>query len=284
MSKTNQIINVCLIALLLGCTDADKNINESSSEKIVEEVQTKSKLEIPVLMNFPENGHAIDTNAQIESVTFPFYVNSSPADTIYYNDTLRYHIKNPFYQSSMEFTPGDISKTNELKLFVDDSQSFAWKFWEPGSIESFIVELDEDGNEIPNKPSKPSYENVEKTPVFIFNPTDSLQGIENHDGALIVVQEALTKKGEWKPIEFFQFSGCGNSYAISVIDTNSFLMFGINKYSGDFKTKLRVRLYTNHNIILSKEFDGSVNLGQFEEREASIDRRGWNRYLKDNKW
>lgn len=247
--------------LLQGCSEDHKVKSEVTSE-----------LELPVLLNFPSDGEIIDTTAQIESFSFPIHYIKSPGDTINFNDSI----------NNILCLGGDrpISSTNNVELYVDTGHNFAGKFREAFPMKSFIIELDEDGNEIPKKPYQAPYNEVIKIPVYIHNSSDSIQAIEKHDGRLVIIQEALTKNGEWKPIEYFEYSGCGNSYGSIGLDTNSFLLFGIPKYFGSFDTKLRVRLKTNGKIILSNEFEGSINPGQFEVDSSTI-RYGHNRYLNE---
>lgn len=180
-----------------------------------------------------------------------------------------------FFSDSIEY-----SESSNLELVVDPNQTFTSKFWEITPIEAFLTYLDENGKEIPKKPYQAPYDQVLKLPVFIFNNTDSAQIIEHHDGRLVMIQEALNKKGNWVGIEYFEYSGCGNSFGYNLIPKDQFMLFGINKYKGNYKTKLRVRLISNGKTLISNEFDGYINENQFKVVES----RGgfaYNRYLNE---
>jgi hypothetical protein len=80
------------------------------------------------------------------------------------------------------------------------------------------------------------------------------------------IQEAKDVNGNWKPIEYYyNFSGCGNpeSFYFKLLSKN-FMIYPIIKYGGNFKTKLRVKLYNKGNIYYSNEFEGFINQSQFD--------------------
>ena len=260
MPSLISIFGFILIIILAGCQTEDKN------EPVFEDLIFKT----PKLIGFSDTAEMIDTIHQIESRTYPLIIST---DTII-------DAKKIFPIESINGRDSSHSLTNDLLLIVDSKQCFKWKHWERHSFFEDIIELDEQGNKIPKAPYQPSYDSILKTPVFIVNNTDIIQGIEHHDGRLLVIQEALTENGEWQPIEYFIYSGCGNSYGINPLKPASYLMFGIPKYNGDFKTKLRVRLRTNNNTILSNEFDGNINKTQLIPIEP--DGIAWDRYLNYN--
>ena len=75
----------------------------------------------------------------------------------------------------------------------------------------------------------------------------------------------------WKAIEYFVHSTCGNSYA-EIELPNGFCLDGlIAKYIGDFKTKLRVKLLFNGQITYSNIYDGKINKSQFESDATNPD-------------
>ncbi|WP_027418195.1 hypothetical protein [Crocinitomix catalasitica] len=260
MPSPISIFGFILIIILAGCQTEDKN------ESVFEDLSFKT----PQLIGFSDSGERIDTIHQIESRTYPLIIS---AESI-----IDFEKMFPF--KSRNVPDSSYSSANDLLLIVDSKQCFKWKHWERHSFFEDIIELDEQANEIPKAPYQPSYDSILKTPVFIVNNTDIIQGIEHHDGRLLVIQEALTEHGEWQPIEYFIYSGCGNSFGVNPLNPASYLMFGIPKYNGDFKTKLRVRLRTNNNTILSNEFDGNINKTQLTPIEP--DGIAWDRYLDQN--
>lgn len=252
-----------MIAFISGC----------SSDNVESSIEPHEKsIDLPVLLEFPQNGELIDTTRQLESITYPLLISKE--------DSIEYKSLNPFekyyyFPDSIEY-----SKSNNLELIVDPKQAFTSKFWEKMPFDYLLTYVDDNGIEIPRKQYTSPYDQVIKIPVFIVNNSDSAQVIEHHDGRLVMIQEALDKKGNWVAIEYFEFSGCGNSFGLNLIPQNQFMMFGINKYNGHYKTKLRVRLKTNGKTLISNEFHGSINENQFEEVEARSG-FGWNRYLNE---
>ncbi len=105
---------------------------------------------------------------------------------------------------------------------------------------------------------------VKAYPIFIKNITRDTVHIDNQDGDIFLIQEAKNKEGEWKPIEYWRYSTCGNSYGTTSIGQNDILIIKKTKYRGLFKTQMRLKLKTNNKIIYSKPFDGSINVEQFD--------------------
>ena len=226
-----------MIAFSCSCERSTKKTEVKSTEKSIPN---------PVLINFPLNGEMIDTSRQLESISYPLLVSS--------HDTFDYNILKPFEKFYVYPDTVAYSKSNNLEIIVDSGQPIASKFWEKMPIEFLLTYVDEDGKEIPRKPYEPPYETIMKFPVFVINSTDSSQIVEHHDGRMVMIQEALDKNGEWIGVEYFEFSGCGNSTGFNLIKPNEYLLFGINRYKGDFKTKFRVRLRTNGSTLFSNEY------------------------------
>ena len=105
---------------------------------------------------------------------------------------------------------------------------------------------------------------VKAYPVFIRNTSKDTIHIDNQDGALFLIQEAKNKMGEWKPIEYWIYSTCGNSYAYTSLGPNDILTLKKVKYKGTFETEMRLKLRTNNKLVYSKPFKGSINTEQFE--------------------
>lgn len=75
-----------------------------------------------------------------------------------------------------------------------------------------------------------------------------------------IITEALNKKGEWKPIEDRFIYMCGNGVESIILPPKQIVVTSELVYTGNFKTKLRLKLGSNY----SREFTGSINLSQFE--------------------
>lgn len=88
------------------------------------------------------------------------------------------------------------------------------------------------------------------------------------DSRLRLFQEARNEDGEWKPLEFFPRSWCGNSHHNVYLEPGYYFSFITPKYEGPQKTQLRFVLFTvrtadNPGQIYSQEFDGGIDPGQF---------------------
>lgn len=81
------------------------------------------------------------------------------------------------------------------------------------------------------------------------------------------IQEAKDKDGKWKPIEFsYHFEMCGTGSDIKkLLESKKYAGFSIIKYSGNFKTKIRVKTQINNHYYYSNEIEGCINHSQFDQ-------------------
>ncbi len=100
-------------------------------------------------------------------------------------------------------------------------------------------------------------------PVYIINETQKLNGFEFKDGHIFGIQEAIDSNGIWRPIECRGMDFCGNGRKGIKIYSNEYLLILFNKYSGSYKTKIRIRINANNAIYTSKPFIGFINYSQF---------------------
>ena len=100
--------------------------------------------------------------------------------------------------------------------------------------------------------------------VVVANSGGTVFDPPGFDGAYLLAQEAKTEHGEWKPIEFLRQPDCGLSRVVgSPIQPGQERTVAARRYSGDFKTELRIALFTGNEIVYSEPFAGSINRGQF---------------------
>lgn len=100
---------------------------------------------------------------------------------------------------------------------------------------------------------------------YFINTTDSIFTAKRQDGSLMIIQEAKTENGEWKPIEHWIYSGCGNSYFRPLLlQPNEYVKVPIRKYNGRLKTQIRLKMKKDSTIFYSDSFDASINPSQFE--------------------
>lgn len=106
--------------------------------------------------------------------------------------------------------------------------------------------------------------------VSIVNNSKDTVALQMQDGTYICILQAKTKKNQWCPIEYWEFSDCGNSYYLKKLPPktkNSFIPYSTNK--GDYNTKLRYKLLGQEKFYYSNEFDGVINYCQFVEDSSN---------------
>lgn len=74
----------------------------------------------------------------------------------------------------------------------------------------------------------------------IQNNTNNYTHVPIEDNQMVLIQEAKDSVGNWRPIEYFLHSSCGNSYSGFNIPPNMSYKFMVARYCGEFKTKLRI--------------------------------------------
>ena len=109
----------------------------------------------------------------------------------------------------------------------------------------------------------PHFNTGPKYPVFLYNETTKSKVLWGKDGRLFAIQEAIDSSGRWRPIEGRPNDFCGNGRWGEVIRPGQFVAFGMTKYSGDYQTRLRVRLLNDEAIYVSQPVPGSINYAQF---------------------
>jgi hypothetical protein len=103
-----------------------------------------------------------------------------------------------------------------------------------------------------------------KIQVWLLNNSDDTIYVQMRDACYICILQALTKEGEWLPIQYHIYSSCGNSYYDKPIlkkMANSFVMDYPN--SGDYTTKLRFELSGRDKSYYSNEFIGKIDYCEF---------------------
>lgn len=106
---------------------------------------------------------------------------------------------------------------------------------------------------------------------YLVNTTDSTFTARRQDGSLIMIQEALDSNGTWQPIEYWVYSGCGNSYFSPLkLAPNKCVLIPIKKYSGDFKTQIRLKFKNGNAIIYSEPFEGTIVEAQLKKVTENV--------------
>jgi len=104
--------------------------------------------------------------------------------------------------------------------------------------------------------------------LYIINDADHSISVPGVDGAFYLVLEAKDGVENWRQIESFPDSWCGNSYIKKNINSKYYLKFSIPDYRGGLQTKLRAVLQIygkngKHINVYSNEISGSINPAQF---------------------
>lgn len=100
--------------------------------------------------------------------------------------------------------------------------------------------------------------------IYLKNNSKDTLNISTQDWHLYLIQEAKDKKGNWKPIEYWSFSWCGNSYGNEKVASEKILKTESKKYNGEFKTQIRFKLLENNEVFYSNPVICNINLSQFE--------------------
>jgi hypothetical protein len=104
----------------------------------------------------------------------------------------------------------------------------------------------------------------DKQLVYFINNTNENVYLQMQDWQFLGVVEGLDKNNQWRPIQYWRFSLCGNSYLARPVKAHSTVVFiapAINK--GDYKTRLRYRVFGLDGFKYSNEFEASINYSDF---------------------
>ena len=174
----------------------------------------------------------------------------------------------PIIKFNTPYLPG-----TGLRIIVDTSQIISIPDYTDNSGVNLhggesVKEIYESELNFLDKYYSPSTTMVEGYPVLIENISDSVWNIDTQEGWVFMIQEAMNEHGEWKPIEYIDYRAvCGNSYWTEKLPPKYYLISKIYRYTGEFKTKLRIRFVTEHQIFISNEFEGTINYSQFNVPE-----------------
>ncbi len=131
------------------------------------------------------------------------------------------------------------------------------------------IENSKDSIDSNNKNQKNDRENtdswINNYPVFIVNYTDTIISLTYEDiSGFKMIQEAKDSIGTWKPIQYWHWNWCGNAYSTIDLKPKYFALTRTPKFSGEYQTKLRLKMRFFNKTYYSKEFNGSINYSQFE--------------------
>ncbi len=97
----------------------------------------------------------------------------------------------------------------------------------------------------------------------ISNYTQDTIWLPVQDNSAIAILEAKNEQGEWKPIQFWPISGCGNSYRDQSIAPGQTLLLNAKRDLGAIPTAMRLRLHGINRIFVSESFPGTITESLF---------------------
>lgn len=100
--------------------------------------------------------------------------------------------------------------------------------------------------------------------IYVLNKTSDSLKISRQDWHLFLIQEAKNKNGDWKPVEYWKYAWCGNSYLSDKLEPNGILKTESKVYNGNFETQIRFKLLNDNKVYYSNSMTGSVYLSQFD--------------------
>lgn len=138
----------------------------------------------------------------------------------------------------------------------------------PKELDStYLYKVNYDTIAIKERIVKRRREHYNTLPVFIFNNSNSDRVISKPivNGDLFIQVQAKDRNDKWNSIEYNYVPGfiCGTGHQDYQIKSKHYIVSTIKKYSGDYKTKLRVKFMSFEKVYYSNEFYGSINYSQF---------------------
>ena len=96
--------------------------------------------------------------------------------------------------------------------------------------------------------------------LYIINSTKDFIKIISEDYYIYLILQALDENNEWKDIQYYQHSWCGNSYTEVSFGPLSFKTFTAPRFNGVFKTKIRAKLTYKDNLYFWNRIDVYSNI------------------------
>ena len=107
--------------------------------------------------------------------------------------------------------------------------------------------------------------------VLIKNLSSDTLSILNQDSNFFIIKEAKNFSGDWKPLEYWVYSTCGNSYFDPEILPPTKTVETEKEYSsGDFETQLRLKFLFKDEIYYSNICKAKINPKSFDFKEKLI--------------
>ena len=170
-----------------------------------------------------------------------------------------------------EINISELSPPPPPSFYIPESQEYDQLY-----SDSVFLEVMEK-NKIKNKQRLKKHYNT--LPVFIYNQSDNNRVIVPSviNGELYLIVEALDKNNQWKPIEYNKVPRriCISDFQYYLLKPKHVMVSSILKYSGEYKTKMRVKVLNDQKLYYSNPFNGSINYSQFDTIQPVNDMNTW---------
>jgi hypothetical protein len=100
--------------------------------------------------------------------------------------------------------------------------------------------------------------------IFLKNNSKDSISLSKQDWHLYLIQEAKNENGKWKPIEYWSYSWCGNSYSSEKVESQKIFKTETENYNGTFETEIRFKFLIENEIFYSNTLKSKIDLSQFE--------------------
>jgi hypothetical protein len=187
-------------------------------------------------------------------------IDSLPTDSLVHSDHL--DVANVNYWGKFRFSNSiDLQSHSDSFPRLDHIESGPW-LGSRDSISTDGLQLVMDYSTTISLKDHPSRIGA-KYPVFLVNETTKPKVLWGKESRVYAIQEAVDSSGRWRPIEGKPYNGDGYGQWGEVIRPGQFVAFGMTKYAGDYKTRIRVRLVNDEAIYVSQPVRGAINYAQF---------------------
>lgn len=103
--------------------------------------------------------------------------------------------------------------------------------------------------------------------IYLKNKTKDSLELSLQDSSLFLIQEAKNKEGKWKPIEYWSYATCGNSYASQKIASEDIIKTNTKNYTGEFETEIRFKLLFENKLYYTNTLKGKIDSSLFQVSE-----------------
>jgi hypothetical protein len=218
-----------------------------------------------------ENGKVIRTIKYNTNETITIELNDSGKFDTSISRTVQIFDKYGNWVNEKYYFSGEIDSENdrEIEYFKEnDEEGYKYIYADNMSSSSYSWQpndsIDKSLNIKPNRLQLlVKFDDYSKVYIYLINKSDSAVNYSSQDGKIPMIREAINDKGEWQPIEYWEWSWCGNSYHSGAISPGKNYCMNTFVYGGAIRTKIRFKMLLGNYILYSDSYNGRVNKGQF---------------------